>query len=221
MAISEARSLAGIGWLSRQPEGFRARILAMGRWSTVKRGWPIYSIDDASSGIVGVEDGLVDIKVPISVDEEVIVHRGGPGFWIGDSGLLAGAPRTVSLVAAADSRLLILPAAKVLKHLDAHPVDWKSFAELNHINGSLAVQSLAEVLALPPTARFARLLARLADAAGFVRATQEELGSMAGMSRAAFRRAFGELLASGAVRQAYGGVQIRDRSAIDAAAVRR
>jgi DNA-binding GntR family transcriptional regulator len=48
--------------------------------------------------------------------------------------------------------------------------------------------------------------------------TQEELGRMAGMSRAAFRRAFTALIEAGAVRTEYGGVQIADRAALERAA---
>jgi hypothetical protein len=53
---------------------------------------------------------------------------------------------------------------------------------------------------------------RLADESGFVKATQDDIGSMARMSRSTFRRAFASFVDAGAVRVDYGGLQICDRN---------
>ena len=126
-----------------------------------------------------------------------------------------------ALLEAVRARALALPAAAILRLLADHPQDWPSFAALAHRNGTMAIRALGEVLALPPRARFARLLLRIADAEGRVRATQEELGRLAGMSRAAFRRAFADLIAAGVVEMEYAGLVILDRTALQAEADRR
>ena len=84
------------------------------------------------------------------------------------------------------------------------PQDWPAFAALTHRNGTLAIcmrwprrWPCRRAPASP------RLLLRIADAEGTVRATQEDLGRLAGMSRAAFRRAFGDLIAAGVVELEY------------------
>jgi len=64
------------------------------------------------------------------------------------------------------------------------------------------------------------VMARSSDG-DVIRATQTELGKLAGMSRAAFRRAFSELLASGIVKTEYGKVRITDRAALKAEAAQR
>lgn len=91
-----------------------------------------------------------------------------------------------------------------------HPEDMDIFLALSMSQAAIAHRSLAEVLALPPAARFARLILRLAEPDGTVRATQEELGRMAGMSRAAFHRSCATLISSGAVQMQYAGLRIID-----------
>lgn len=215
---SGLRRLAKVGWLSEQPGPFQDRVAAVGRWTTFARGQMLYAEGDEATAIFGLGDGLLDVSIPISDEEEVVIYRAPPGFWIGDSAVMAGTTRSISLTAAMDSRVFRVPAAAVHRLIAENPGDWVHLAKLAHQNGTLALTVLAETLSLPPRARFARMLLRLATADGAVHATQAELGLMAGMSRAAFRRAFGDVISSGAVVVDYGGIRIVDRPAIEATA---
>ena len=210
--------LATVGWLSEQPLDFQARVAAAGRWTTFARGQVVYSEGDTATAIYGLGEGLLDISIAISAEEQVVVYRAPRGFWIGHSAVLAGSTRTVSLTAAVESRVFRLSAVAVRRLLAERPADWIRFALLSHRNLALALQGLAEVLALPPRVRFARMLLRMASADGAVRVTQTELSRMAGMSRAAFRRALGDLIATGAIAVAYGDLRIVDRPALENAA---
>jgi CRP-like cAMP-binding protein len=214
-APHELGVLSRIGWLSRQPADFMERILQCGQWITVAKGERLYSVGDRSDSMYGLAEGLLDVAIPISDDQEVVVHRATPGFWIGDGALLSDVPRTISVEAASDALLFQVQRAGIRRVLDANPGDWMYMHRLSTLNATLALKVLAEVLALPPRARFARLLLRIASPDGSVRATQEELGRMAGMSRAAFRRAFAVLIEAGVVRTEYGGVVICDRAELE------
>ncbi|WP_246176493.1 Crp/Fnr family transcriptional regulator [Rhodovulum strictum] len=196
---------------------FQARMAMAGRWTTLQRGGLLYSVGDQPNAVFGLGEGLLDVSIPIGRDEEVTIYRARPGFWVGDSALLAGTTRSITISAAAESRVFRIPISAVRRALAEHPEDWNCFFRLTHANASLAVSILAEVLSLPPRARFARMLIRLAGPDGTVRATQEDLGRMAGMSRAAFRRTFTALIELGALRTEYGCVQIVDRAALERA----
>lgn len=213
--------LATVGWLSEQPQEFQARVAAAGRWTTFRRRQVLYADGDEATAIFGLGEGLLDISLPISPEEEVVVYRASPGFWIGDSAVLAGSTRTVSLTAVVESRVFRLSGTAARRMLADHPADWLCFAQLAHRNVTLALQVLSEVLALPPRARFARMLLRMVSPEGMVHITQAELGRMVGMSRAAFRRALGDLIAGGGVAVDYGGLRIVDRKALEAAAEKR
>lgn len=206
------------GWLAEQPPDFRGRMARIGRWTKVPRGGPLYVVGEAPDAIFGLAEGLIDIMIPIGPDEEVIVHRAPPGMWIGDGALLSRVPRMVSVRAAADCRLFRIPHAALARVLDAHPGDWMYLHRLSTINATLCIQTLAEVISLPPKARFARLMLRIATADGSVHATQEELGRMTGMSRAAFRRSLQSLIASGAIETGRGTIRVHDRDALEGAA---
>lgn len=209
------RNLANIGWLSEQPAAFVNRIAVLGRWVTLKRGERLYTAGEQPDAMYGLAEGALDLAIPINKDEEVMVHRAGPGFWIGESALLSGDSRTISVTAAVESRAFRIPIAAVKRDLSLHPADWMHFHKLTHMNGTLCISVLAEVISLPPRARFARMLLRMSTADGRVRVTQEELGRMAGMSRAAFRRAFASLIDAAIVETGYGGLLIRDHAALE------
>lgn len=151
----------------------------------------------------------------------VTLHRAGPGLWGGDSALFADGPRLVSLTAHSDCLVFAIPGSVLKRHISRRPRDLLYFYRLNHRNFELALSALADAIALPPRTRFARLLLRLAQADELIRATQAELGKLAGMSRAAFRCSLAELLAAGVVRTEYGKVRITDRVALEAEAARR
>jgi CRP/FNR family transcriptional regulator, cyclic AMP receptor protein len=214
------KNLATTGWMGEQPPAFQARMAKIGRWMSMRRGQVIYAVGDEADAVYGLGEGLLDVSIAVDPQREVVIHRATAGFWIGDSALLAGSVRTLTLSAASDGQLFKLPAASVHRNLNEHPEDWICFYRLNHLNANRALAALAEVISLPPRARFARALLRLTSSAGAVHVTQEELGRMVGMSRAAFRRSFAALITQGIVEVEYGRIQIRDLAALESEAAR-
>lgn len=214
------RNLASVGWLGEQPSAFQTRMARIGRWMSVRRGQVIYATGDEADAIYGLSEGLLDVAIPVDVEHEVVIHRATAGFWIGDSALLAGSIRTLTLSAASEAQLFKLPAGSVHRNLEEHPEDWICFYRLSHLNANKGLQALAEVISLPPRARFARVLLRLTSPAGTVHITQEELGRMVGMSRAAFRRSFAALIRQGIVDVEYGCIRIRNLPALESESLR-
>jgi CRP/FNR family transcriptional regulator, cyclic AMP receptor protein len=215
VAAGRLLDLAKTGWLSQQPPEFQARMAMIGRWSTIRRGTMHYSVGDESIAIYGLGEGLLDIAIPVNSEREVVVHRATAGFWIGDSGVLADSARTMSVSVPVDSRVFVLPTAAILRDLETCPADWACFCKLSHMNASMCLKVLAEIISLPARVRFARTLLRLTSPSGAVHATQEELGRMVGMSRAAFRRACATLIELGILEVEYGGIRVRDRTALE------
>lgn len=190
----------------------------MGRLIRLPRGRALFAAGDPPDAMFGVATGHADIGLPVSEDEEVLIHRAGPGFWIGESALLARTTRALSVTAATDCDIFRLPGPAVRAHLVASPGDWPAFFRLNHGNAVLAVATLAEVLTLPPRARLVRTLLRIAAPDGTVPATQEELARLCGMSRASLRRAMAGLVSAGALRTGYGRLYLGDVTVLQSAA---
>jgi CRP-like cAMP-binding protein len=114
------------------------------------------------------------------------------------------------------ARLLVGPAAAVRARLAARPEHWPCFYALTHRNMAIALGLLGEALALSPSDRVARRLLQLADEAGVIAATQEELAGLVGVTRTTVRRTLKRLVAAGAVQTGYGTVTITRPDRLDA-----
>jgi len=207
-----------LGWLAEQPAGLRDWVAGVGRWRSLASGQVLYEAGETGTGLYGLAAGRLDITFPSIVDEPVAVHRAEPGFWIGDLALLAETERLVSVHAGSDARLLAVPGAAIRAHLDRHPEHWRCFYALTHRNMAVALGLLGEALALPPAARVARRLLQLADDAGVVVGTQEQLAGLVGVTRTTVKRALKQLVAEGAIETGYRSLKITRRDLVAARA---
>jgi CRP-like cAMP-binding protein len=207
--------LAELGWLASQSKAFRDLIAALGRWVVYPKGRILYGAGDDPDGLYGLGEGALELTLPLVGDEPVTIHRAEPGFWIGESALLARTSRLLSIEAAIESRVFRVPAAAIRTLVAERPQVWHAFYELSHLNSSLAVHLLAEALSLTPRARLARHLLRLSDDAGRVRARQDELARLIGMTRSSLQRALAALEEAGAIRRGYAGVTVLDRARLE------
>jgi CRP-like cAMP-binding protein len=91
------------------------------------------------------------------------------------------------------------------------PAAWEAFYRLSHINAMTAVTLLAEVLALTPRARLARIVLRLADEDGRVEVRQDDLARLLGMTRSSLQRALTSLVEADTIAPGYGRLDILDR----------
>jgi CRP-like cAMP-binding protein len=208
--------LATRGWLAEQPPAFNARIAALGRWRRVTRGQPVFFAGDPPDGLYGLGEGALTVTFPLVGDEPVTLYRAELGFWIGDSALLAGAVRMVSLHAASDARLFHAPGEAIRALLAREPQWWPCLYALSHRNVTLTLTVLAEALSLTARARLSRTLLRMAGDGDAVVVTQGELAALIGMTRSSLQRALTSLAEAGAVRQEFGRIAIIDAAALRA-----
>jgi CRP-like cAMP-binding protein len=96
------------------------------------------------------------------------------------------------------------------------PEAWEPFYQLSHANAMTAVNLLAEVLALTPRARLARIIRRHADEARVVKVRQEDLARLLGMTRSSLQRALAGLVEAGAIAPGYGQLVVLDRGRLEA-----
>jgi CRP-like cAMP-binding protein len=207
--------LARTGWLSRQPADFQTLVARLGRWRDFKAGEIVYMAGDDAEWIVGLAQGMFEITFPLVGDEPVVIHRAEPGFWTGEMSVVPGQTRIISVAAATDVRVFVLPGASVRRMLAEEPRFWAPFYDLSMQSSRIAVTLLAEALSLSPRARVARILLRLAGADGAVPGSQEDLGRLLGMTRSSVRRALASLIEIGAVESGYGRLSVRDRAALE------
>lgn len=208
--LSRLSPLTERGWLSEQDREFQSWLAEAGRWREFVEGEPVYEMGDPPDGLYGLGAGALEVSLPLVADEPVTLYRAEIGFWIGESAILAHAPRMIGLTAVRPSRLFFVPAAALRRGLHEDPSRWEPLYALSHANTSVAVNLLAESLALSPRARLARLLLRLGAESGRVQARQDELARVIGMTRSSFQRSLRSLVESGVVSSGYGEILLLD-----------
>jgi CRP-like cAMP-binding protein len=191
---------------------------AIARWQMYWAGQVLFDTGDPPNAVFGIKNGALDVHVPVTEDDLVRVFRAQPGTWVGDAEVMSKLPRASRVTARVDTLVMCLPASAVHRYLASRPHDITMFCRLGSASQNRLMTELGEALALPARTRFARTLLRLATNDDTVTTTQTELGSMVGMSRAAFRRAFAELIDGGIVKTEYSAIRILDRAALELAA---
>ena len=157
------------GWLAGQSAELRAWFAENGRWRQYAAGEILYLHGDAPDAMYGLGSGALEIHFAPVGAEPVTLHRAEPGFWIGESALLSGEERIISLSAAVEGRVFRVPAAAIRNLVEARPEHWRAFYELSHANTRTALVLLSEALSLTPRARLARLLLRLSQSQAEIR----------------------------------------------------
>jgi CRP-like cAMP-binding protein len=207
--------LCGKGWLSVQQVEFQQWLIAAASWRHIRPDGVVYMAGDEPDGLYGLAAGALDLSVPIMGSEPVSVSRGEPGFWIGESAILAGTRRTLSVCALQPSTLAFVPRSKLIAGLKQRPDWWQPFYELSHANATLAINLLAEVLALSPRARIARLLLRAGNDAGIISGRKEDLGRLIGLPRSSFNRELKHFFAEGIIESGYTSIRILRRDTLE------
>lgn len=207
--------LAETGWLARQTPEFQSAIARIGRWREFRAGEILYLAGDEADWIVGLAEGVFEITFPLLSDEAVVIHRAEPGFWTGEASLLAGNTRVISVGAATDVRVFVLPGPALRRMLENDPHHWRAFYDLSLTSSITAITLLAEALSLSPRARVARILLRLSRPDGSVPGSQDDFARLLGMTRSSVRRALTSLIDIGAVESGYGVLFIRDRDLLE------
>jgi CRP-like cAMP-binding protein len=204
------------GWLSGQTVEFHQWILASAHWKRFGPAGVVFLEGDEPDGLYGLAEGAIELSVPVMGCEPVSISRGEPGFWIGESAILAGTRRAVSVSAILPSTLLFVPRKTLVAGLKQDPFRWKPFYELSHANMSLAVNLLAEVLGLSPRARIARLFLRLSGNSAIIGGRKEDLGKLIGLPRSSFNRELKHFFADGIIESGYGSLRVLRRDALEA-----
>ena len=153
------------------------------------RGRLILSQGESGTVAFVIVSGAVDVLLESEDGRQFIAARLGPGDHFGEMALLDAGPRSATVVAAADTDLLLLRRSQLLQY--PHIMERMLVAlsrRLRRADGQLASLAFRDT-----TARLAWLLTRNATAGPHglaVEATQDELAAMIGATRQTVGRIF-------------------------------
>jgi len=197
------------GWLSRQPETFRADLIKRCTLRHFEAGETLFGVGDDATGVYGLVEGAIELTL---ANGHVGTIRTA-GYWIGETAAFRGQPRLVSLVAIVPSHALYLPLAE-FERLIANAEYCRYFALLviEHVDEAISI--IVDLMASDPLARVAGRLVTLCRAqssgAKTLPVTQAELASMCGLARPTVNKVIKVLAKSGVLESRYGRLTIVD-----------
>lgn len=197
------------GWLSRQPEPFRADVLKHCSLRHFDAGQTLYGVGDDATGVYGLVEGAIELSL---ANGHVGTIRTA-GYWIGETAAFRRAPRIVSLIAIVPSYTLYLPLAEFERLIrNAEYCRYFALLIIEHVDEALAI--IADLMTSDPLARVSGRLMTLgrAQSSGVktLPITQAELASMCGLARPTVNKVIKVLTKSGVLESHYGRLTIID-----------
>jgi len=211
MALKAApETLRKYGWLSLTDLAFQDTVLAKCDHHIFSAGEPIYRAGDETGGVVGVVEGQVGLHLEGRSNDQTFGLLAGPGFWSGDLAAITGRRRRVGIYARSPCRVLRLPRAEMLRMAEARPEAWRYFALLAAMNLAVAID-LVDILRREKPAERVLLHIRLClesspAGGGSIQVSQNELASLAGLSRTTVNAVLAMLERDGVITKGYGKI---------------
>ncbi|MCX7304856.1 MAG: Crp/Fnr family transcriptional regulator [Hyphomicrobiales bacterium] len=202
------------GWLSRQPEPFRADVLKHCTLRHFDAGETLYGVGDDATGVYGLVEGAIELDL---ANGRIGTIRTA-GYWIGETAAFRRAPRIVSLIAIVPSYTLYLPLAEFERLIrNAEYCRYFALLVIDHIDEALAI--IADLMTADPLARVSGRLVTLGNAQSSgsktLPVTQAELASMCGLARPTVNKVIKVLTKSGVLQSHYGRLTIVDLARLE------
>lgn len=144
---------------------------------------------DPGDGLYAIRRGLVRIGTTNLLGQQMTVNLLGAGDIFGEIALLDGRSRTADAVVMEDTEMFFLPRRDFLKLLSSDPAISLQLIELLCARLRNVLERIEETTFLPAATRLARRILTLAiDYGTEVRATQDELASLSGITRETVNR---------------------------------
>ena len=205
-----AKVVSTSGWLSGRPEGFQLELLRRARLRRFDGGQTIYFAGDPPTGVFGLVDGVLEVRLP----GRQVASVKSAGYWFGEAAAFSMTHRIGTIVAAVRSHLFHLPQAE-FNQMIANADYCRYFAILTaeHLDEAAAI--IEQLMLADPQARVASRLLTLAYHQGGadkapLRVTQNELASMCALARQTINKVVKRFVRLGIVQSRYGRLTILD-----------
>ncbi|AZO76661.1 MULTISPECIES: Crp/Fnr family transcriptional regulator [unclassified Bosea (in: a-proteobacteria)] len=166
---------------------------------------------DPGDGLYAIRRGLIRIGTMDDVGQQMTMNVLGGGDVFGEITLLDGQSRTADAVAMEDTDMFFLPRREFLSLLNREPPIALQLIALLCARLRDVIGRLEETTFLPPAIRLARrILVLAADYGTDVRASQEELASLTGVTRETVNRHLQSWKRTGVISLGRGRLLIQD-----------
>lgn len=209
-------------WMRRLPASVRDRVISDAYESHHQNDEIVARKGEPARSWIGVAEGSIKASGHVRNGRVVMYSTIPAGAWVGEGSVIKNEMRHYDLIAMGRTRAIHIPRATFRWLLDTN-LDFNHFI-IDHLN-----ERLAQFMGMVETDRMADPIARLSRAivglyspvlypgvGPLLKVTQEELGELAGLSRATVNAAIKTLEERGIVRPEYGGLLVCDLAALRA-----
>jgi len=213
------------GWLSATPAEFQQAILSRCAWGRIEAGVQIQAGGEEEGELIGLADGIVEMRTILGRADTPIMHFAHPVFWFGYVPILTGRPRGIAASAKSSVWIARIPQATVKALLAERPEWWRHLMQLSVIYGEISQTIAADLLIRDSERRCAAVLLRLTGRRFVgpddtqpveVAITQNEFAGAASLSRNSVGTMLQRLKARGLVELGYRGMTVRAPAALRA-----
>jgi CRP-like cAMP-binding protein len=185
----------------------------------------IFQKGDAGTSMMAVIRGRVKICTHSLEGKELVLNIINRGGVFGEIALLDGEPRTADAVTLEDTNLLVVERSRFLPFLAEHPDVALRLISMLCKRLRQTSEHLEDTMFLEAPSRLARCLLRLAGAFGRpdgmgmrldIKLSQQQLGSLIGVSRESINKHLGEWQRDGLIGVDGGFITLRDLGGIEA-----
>lgn len=183
-AVQIRQQLLEFPWFKKLAPVLLDEIVSNGRIHTYSPGQWLYGEGDMQTGIVAVLSGSINVWISVDGESSRLLSVGGPLTVIGQSHVMGGGDRLVTVTARQESQVFTLGDVALQRIAESFPQLWQAIGQLLYGQLQNTVR-LCALLGLPSAQRIARRLWELHRALGSVRDGQIEVGQyeLADLSR--------------------------------------
>lgn len=207
--IDKRAVLAGHPMFGQLSPEERDRLVAYMRVARYPRRTVLFRKGDPGTNMMVVLRGRVKICTHSEDGKELVLNLVNPGEVFGEIALLDGSDRTADAVTLDDCELLVLERRDFVPFLGRHPEACLKLLRVLCERVRRTSELLEEALFLEGPSRLAKRLVRLAEVFGKpvpkgiridLRLSQQQLGSMVGMSRESMNKQLGQWRREGLIQ---------------------
>jgi CRP/FNR family transcriptional regulator, cyclic AMP receptor protein len=191
------------------------RLAAYSRITRHARGDALFRKGDDGAGLVIVMSGGIKVVLPSAEGHEIVLNVIGPGEVVGEIALLDGQPRTADCIALAATETLSLDRRDFLPLLQSRPEVALAMIDVLCERLRKTSSHVENLVFSDPEVRLARAVLDLSGrilVAGSRRIvmTQQQLGTMIGLSRESTNKILRRWEKGGAIVLSKGGLEVID-----------
>lgn len=205
------------GWLRTFDRAFSDALLAAGRLIDYSNGETVYGIGDDQTCLYCVVSGAARFEITMNEQPPRFAHLIGPGAWFGENEFAFEKSAILEVTTVCDTTLFCLHNTQLEAIATQYNVVWKAIATLSSMNVAVAVGAADDLMIRSARQRLCAILLRLSAHRNAFQGqppmkalflTQVDLASAANLSRSKTAEIIASLVALGAVKTVYGGIEI-------------